>query len=237
MLDKFCCIAAEKKWDFFEIILFFVFWQILSHERIDDVDDVSYPLKLDSSSLHILLWRRVLLFFSLCFIFLILVFFTVIFINWSSQHHKESKKNIEVVRLSQSFIDLCQKLTKYISASLIVEFLRFVILWLLLLRIKVDIDLIEIAFHVDLLEGSIVFPFLSIWDEVTQTIDAIGGNIFSITIAIVDLFLNFRMCYCFGTSPSIGILRSWFDDLSWGLSIFKNTLPLCLILMCVKSAG
>lgn len=55
VLDKLGCVVAIEKRYFFELVFHFVFGQELSHEWVDDVDDVSDFLDFNSNSLDLLL--------------------------------------------------------------------------------------------------------------------------------------------------------------------------------------
>jgi hypothetical protein len=114
----------------------------------------------------------------------------VVFLDGPCEHHEEGEENVEVVWLGQSLIDFCQKLAEDVGTGLIIYFFGLVVFGLLLLGVEVDIYLVEIAFHVDFLEGAVVLPLLGIGDKVTQPIDAVGRDVFGITVTIVDFFLS-----------------------------------------------
>lgn len=237
VLDQLGCIISEEQRDLLKLILLLILGQEASHERIDNVDHVSNTFHFHPCPFHVFLRRGVILVLGLSLVLWLLVFLGMLFIDRSCQHHEKGKENIKVVRLGKPLVDLCQKLAKDIGTSFIINFFCFIVLRLLFLGIEVNIDLIEIALHVDLLKGAIIFPFFSIGDEVAQSVDAIGGNVFSIAITIVHLFLNYKLSYGFWASSSVCVFGSWLDYLTWRLSIFDLTRPLCLILMWVNSAG
>ena len=58
------------------------------------------------------------------------------------------------------------------------------------LRIEIEVRLVEIVFRVDFFESTVVLPFLCICYEITESIDAVGRNVFSVAITIVNLFLD-----------------------------------------------
>lgn len=153
-----------------------------------------------------LLRRRVVFFLSVHLVLRFLFIFGIVFIDGSSKHHEEGKQNVEVVGLSKALIDFCQKLAEDVGTSLIIDLFRFIVFGLLLLRIEIDVDLVEVTFHVYLFECSIVVPLLGICDKIAKPVDAIGGNIFSVTVTVVHFFLSFSMKYSFWTSSAVGIL-------------------------------
>ena len=65
--------------------------------------------------------------------------------------HKNHDDNIDVERLIQSFIYLRYQLAKHVVAVFLVEVLSFIVVWLLLLRIEVHVNIIKWIFHVQLL--------------------------------------------------------------------------------------
>ena len=103
-----------------------------------------------------------------------------------------------MVRLIHPFVDLREKLAEDIGAGFFIDILTLVVLGLLLLRVEVDIGLIEITPHVRLLESSIVLKALDVSDEIAEAVDTVGCNIFSVTITVVNLFLSEGNCTCFG---------------------------------------
>lgn len=119
-------------------------------------------------------------------------------IDGSGKHHKESEKYIKIVGLIKSFVDFSQKLAEYVCASLLIELFIVVIFWLLLLRVKVDIDIVEIALHIDFFQSTIVLPFLELCYEIAQSVDAVSSNVFCIAIAVIYLFLNNIEFTCLG---------------------------------------
>lgn len=103
-----------------------------------------------------------------------------------------------MIWLIHSFIDLSKQLTENISTCLIINFFIFIVFWFLLLRIKVHINFVKIASHIDLFESSIILKSLHICYKITQSINTIGWNIFRIAVTVIYFFLYRRIITCFG---------------------------------------
>lgn len=73
----------------------------------------------------------------------------VLLVDSPSEHHEKGEKNIKVVRLIESFVDLCQELAEYVCARLFIELFVVIVFRFLLLRVKVYIDIVEVALHID----------------------------------------------------------------------------------------
>jgi DNA-binding XRE family transcriptional regulator len=95
-------------------------------------------------------------------------------------------------------VDLCQKLTKYVGACLLVDLFIFVVFWFLLLRVEVHVNIVKLTFCVNFLESAVVLPLLNVAYEIAQSVNAIGSDVFCITVTVVDFFLSQRYGTCLG---------------------------------------
>lgn len=205
IFNQLSSVGVLKQRNHLQIILFLILWQQSHHKRIYDIYDTLYALQLHSCRPLSILRRGGVLILQFLLVLGLFVSFCKLLVNGSSQHHEESEKNVKIIRLGQPFIDLRKELAKDIGKCLIVKLLRFIILRLLLLRIEVNIDLIKFAFHINLFEGAVIVPSIGIGYKIAKPIDTIGGNIFGIAIAVIDFFLEQMRCYCFWTSPTVGV--------------------------------
>lgn len=123
------------------------------------------------------------------------------------------------------------KLWENIITSFFIDILSFIIFWLLFLLIKTCINTIKCILWIYLFHsGTFFWPFrFNTHYKVNQSVKWIWCNILCITFTIINLS-SFR-------SASSAILRCWFDNLSGCLYYRWSTLPLCLVLICVKRAG
>ncbi len=106
--------------------------------------------------------------------------------------HEEDSNCIDVERLVQSLIDLCDHLAKNIVAVFIIQVLSFVVSGLLLLRVVVQINPVKGILDVQVFQFStkLVIGLLKICHKVTQPIDAVCRDIVGVTLTIVYLFLS-----------------------------------------------
>lgn len=160
-----------------------------------------------------------------------IVWFSLNLLDSSCHHHHKKKQQINIKRLIESFINLCNKLRKNILAGLLIDVFGLVVLWLLLLLIKAGIELIKFIFHINLFKSCTLFWPLWLYTNyiIAQPIQWSWCNILCITFTIVDLSSLW--------APSSAILRSWLNNLPRCLDKYIFTLPLCFVFMWVKRAG
>jgi len=163
---------------------------MLQHEGVDDVDDVSDGLPLHPGMLDVLLRPRGVVLLLFLFMFVVLVVEVLLLVDGPGQHHEEGEEDVEVVGLVEALVDFGQELAEHVGAGLFVELLGLVVLGLLLLRVEVDVDFVEVTLHVNLFEDAVVLPLFGVCYEIAESVDAIGGNIFCVAIAVVHFFLN-----------------------------------------------
>ena len=114
------------------------------------------------------------------------------------EHDQEDEDDVKVVGFVHALVDLCQEFAEDVGAGLLVDVLALVVLGLLLLRVEVDVGLVEGAPHVGLLQGPVVPKAFNVGHEIAETVDAVGGNVLGVTVAVVDLFLSGRRGTCLG---------------------------------------
>ena len=87
---------------------------------------------------------------------------------------------------------LCTPTAGRLRTLVNIQVLSFIISWLLLLRIIVDIDFIEWVPYVKLFQLStqLLIRLLKLSHEITKSIDTICRNIVCVTFTIIHLFLN-----------------------------------------------